>query len=111
MGRVTSQPNIANLSTPEEIARFTSIAVNDLNTQINGNIEFGLNIKSSTVDVEFGAANTDVRAPHGLGRIPIGFLVAGLNVAATIYNGSQANDASFVYLRSSAPCTAKIIVI
>ena len=111
MARVTSQPNISNLKSAEEIGRYTSIALNDFNTQINGNLQFDQNIKSSSVDVEFGQANTDVRIAHGLGRQPSGYLVAKLTAAAIIYDGTQAADDSFIFLRSSAACTAKIIVI
>jgi hypothetical protein len=111
MAKLPSIPSFSNVETLDALTRYSSIAVGDIQNQVNGNLQFDANIKSSTVDVSFPAANVDVLVSHSLGQTPSGFLVANLSASASIYQGQTPWDGSSIYLRSSSICSAKIIVI
>jgi len=73
-------------------------------------LQFDQNLKTSTVDVSFTAANTQVPINHGLGRVPTGYIQAKSNVAARVYDGGSANTDSVLYLKSDAIANVKVIV-
>lgn len=50
----------------------------------------------------FGAANTEERVRHRLGRPPTGFKVIGQDAAGTVYESGRKHDRFFLYLKSSA---------
>lgn len=58
---------------------------------------------SGTTD---GTPGTESSHAHTLGRVPRGILVLGKDKAAHIYDGSSANDASNVYVRSDVATVA-----
>lgn len=100
----------SNLDSTEQIIRYVSIIKDQIYQIVNGKIEFDLNIWSSTVDVTFTAANTEVAVSHGLGRVPTGYILVKSSAATALYDGTTTNTASTIYLKASVAATVKIIV-
>ncbi len=109
--KLTLPRNVSNLNDAEQLGRFVQVAFDDIESVINGNVEFNKNIGAKQIDCQFPFANSDASFSHGLGRIPSGFFVVGLDVASIIYNGAVTNTVDFIYLRSSvAQANAKVMV-
>lgn len=94
----------------EEFKRIVSILLNNMVSALNGGLTFQDNFSQSTQSVQFTAANTEVTVNHNIGRIPVGYLVLGLDQAAIVYNGVQENTSQSLFLRASAPCTATVML-
>ena len=110
MGKLKQQYNLSNLLTVDDLIRFLSQITDEYATVVNGQLQFDQNLKTSTVDVRFTAANTQVSVPHGLARVPTGYIQAKSNVAARIYDGGSTNTDSVLYLKSDAIANVKVIV-
>jgi len=102
--------NLFNLKTLEELARFTSIMMNDVIRVINGELSFQDNLNTKFVDVSFTAANTETIINHDLGRIPSGYFVVTSNAATSVYSSTTASTQSLIYLKASAISEVKLIV-
>ena len=54
------------------------------------------------------------RYPHGLGAVPAGYLVLNLRAPApaalVLYNGTSGDENLYLYMFSTAACTADILV-
>lgn len=111
MARAVVQ-NISNCA-PTEMPRFTAINFDVIATQLNGNLEFGPNIKASTTVVVFPAASQVVAVPHTLGRTPTGYLVVKQDVAGSVLTSETTNQwtANVIYLNASAAMTATLIIV
>lgn len=109
MARVTASTDIDQLK-PEEVQKFVDLALQDIVTQVNGELTIGENIKARLVSVTFSAANTDVQVSHTLGKIAQGYLVYSSSAATSIYNGSSGSTASAIFLRASAPATVGLVI-
>lgn len=59
---------------------------------------------TGTVDTEFAVA-------HGLGRTPVGFLVANKDQPADVYDSGTAWDGTNIYLKCSAANAALLLII
>jgi len=110
MGKLKTQFNLSSLKTTDELVRFLSQMTDEIYQVVNGQLQFDQNLKTSTVDVSFTAANTQVPINHGLGRVPTGYIQAKSNVAARVYDGGSANTDSVLYLKSDAIANVKVIV-
>lgn len=104
--------NISNCA-PMEMPRFTAINFDAIATQLNGNIEFGANIKTSTTTVVFLTAGQVVAVPHTLGQIPQGYIVIKQNAAGSILTSELTNPwtATTIYLNASAAMNATLIIV
>lgn len=109
MGKVQTSTKIENLSDIEDVKRYTSIALDAIVDEVNGNLTVKDNLSMKLVSVTFTVSNSEILISHGLGRAPLGFLVASLTNAATIYDGVSENGATNYYLRASATCGAKVL--
>jgi len=94
----------------EELRRFTTIALRAIEAELNGRVEFGVNIYGKFVEYDFAVANVEYAVTHGLSSTPKGFIVCGLNVTSVIIDGATRNNATAIYLQASAVCSAKIFV-
>lgn len=108
--KVVGPSDVSNVATWEDLKRFVSQITKSTVDLVNGKITFMDNFDALTISVEFTAANTTVIVPHGLNRIPAGYLVQGLTAALTVYDGNQANTTENIYLQASATGTARILV-
>lgn len=77
-----------------------------------GNTDQAKNIDVAHVSgVTDPIANTNKEFDHSLGRVPTGYLVAGLDGAGIIYNGSTAWTSTKISLRcNAASVTFRILV-
>ena len=94
----------------EELRRQLNRFVQDLETIINGKVDFDKNINCQIVDVGFAAANTDTAVAHTLGRPVRGYILVKSNVDASIYDGTPTNSAQFINLKSSAIANVSILL-
>lgn len=104
--------NVSNMS-GSDIPRYCSMNFQNIDTQLNGNIEFGANIKSSSTPVVFQTANTVVAVSHTLGRVPQGYIVIKQNAAGSILTSELTNPwtSTTIYLNASAAMTATLIIV
>lgn len=107
--RITEGSDIDRLK-PEEQPRYITRFLTQVAEAMNNNLSFVDNFNASTVAVPFSTANTDTAVLHGLGRVPVGYIVIGQNAAMSVYDGASANTTSLLYLRSSAVGTARLLV-
>lgn len=61
--------------------------------------------------VFFTSAGADVNVPHGLGRIPAGYLVVGRSASITVYDGAAPSSADYLVLRASGAGSAQVLVL
>lgn len=105
-----SAANIHNLDNVADLVRYLAPFVEDTEQIINGNIEFNDNIKGQKLTVTFDSANVEVQVSHGLGRVAQGYFLVGSSVAMSIYDGTTANTAGNLYLRSNAAGVAQVML-
>jgi hypothetical protein len=113
MGRITYRPNVQSVPKWEDLRSFVAAVISDLLFEINGRLEFGTNIAASgPITVTFSASATPVTVPHGLAKVPVGFLVVDLNGAFTVYSANRTLwDAQQIFLQASGAGTAVVFVI
>lgn len=61
------------------------------------------------LEFKFVTADKDVAVQHGLGRVPLGWIVVGLTAAITPYNGSAPSSEDVLVLRASGAGTAYVL--
>lgn len=113
MSTIKLQPNLTNCKTWEDLRRWADIAIQAIQRTVNGQLEFGFNIRATKVDVVL-TGSTPVRVEHGLGRVPIGFIVINLDAGEVVYKApgdAYAWTESYIYLVSTAAVNATIEVI
>lgn len=92
-----------------------------VNKVLGGNVSFGtttantdrgrnINGWAATV-VTPGAPDTEFAVPHGLGRIPIGFLVMSRSVSGNVYKSTTAWTTTNIYLKDSAVSDTLVLFI
>ncbi len=57
--------------------------------------------KTAFVDVTTDAAGIEFSIEHGLGTIPLGYLLIGQDQPVALYNATTSWDTSKIYLRST----------
>lgn len=108
--RINQSTDYTGLEDGEELKRYLTKSMTDIMGVINGGIDFGENVRTSLISVAFGGANTTVQSGHGLGRVPAGYIVAGLSANMVVFNGSGTNTDKLIYLQASAAGTASVLV-
>jgi len=74
-----------------------------IRTILDKGISFDDNVDIKRVSVTSHATpGTEFSVAHTLGKTPTGYIVTGQAGAGTIYDGTTANDATTLYLRSDA---------
>lgn len=74
------------------------------------NVSLVDNCQTSLIEVTFAQANVNQAFSHGLRVIPNGYIQAGGDAAAQVYDGTMANTKSIIYLRSSVATTVRLLV-
>ena len=110
MPSIKSSGNLDNLESLDQLKQYVSIYLSENSDVCNGNLEFGLNIKSSLISCTFSAVNSDQKFSHALGKTPNGYFIVGKSANMNVYDGAPANDSVSIYLRSTAVGTAKVMV-
>lgn len=110
MGKISTAINISNVTNLNDLLRFLSPLLIQIQSVINGNVEFESNIFADQINVSFSGANVETRTPHNLGRVPFGYFLIGSNAAVQIYN-TTASDKNFIYPKASAKANVSLMVI
>ena len=110
MSRLLLSSQLGNIKTLPDIIRFVAIFADDVENVVNGQLEFGLNLKTSLITCVFEAINTEQGFNHGLDRVPQGYILVSSAVATTIFSGATSNTAEKIYLQSTALGSTKVLV-
>lgn len=111
MASLSNPKQLQNINDVQEFMRYCAQAVDDIQTVINGQIEFGQNIKSQTVVQYFDQANVDKQILHNLNKINVNFIIVNKTVASDFYHGVARDTVSTINLRSTvAGVTATIVL-
>lgn len=105
-----SQFDTSNLNQADFMV-FVSKMLNDVKSILNGGLLVQDNCSFKVADVQFTAANSEVKINHSLGRLPLGYILIGASAAMSLYNGVTASSVQDIYVRSSATGSATILVI
>ena len=108
--KITNFQNIQNVTDLPSMVRYTSIDLSLILAVINGNVDLVDNGSTDLLTVTFPKANTSYPFTHNLGRLPQGFLNAGMNFSAAVFNGVQANTIAQIYLQAGSTGTGKVLV-
>lgn len=95
---------------PEDVPRYTSIALDQIATILNNGIRPGDNFATNPLELTFSLADTDTALAHGLNRVPVGYIVVSKSAATVVYNGSSAWTSTLIYLRANVAATIKLFV-
>ena len=75
--------------------------LNMLDAILNRGIAFDDNVDCRRVSVtSHGTPRTEFSVLHTLGKVPIGYIVYGQNGAGSVYDGTTANTATTLFLKS-----------
>lgn len=110
MPQIRTNVDFSNIKSIDELVRFLSPFINNLQSVINGNLEFTSNFKAILLDTKFSTANLNTGIAHTLGRVPLGYINVGSNVATQLYDGSSPNSADFIFLRSTVVSNVKLLI-
>lgn len=108
MSKITASTDFDRIPR-DQVPRYLSMFAEQVTQALNGNLD-ATNFNAKLVSVPFGAANTDTAVIHGLSRVPTAYVINGTTAAMSIYDGLTPSTSSVIYLRSSAPGTARILI-
>lgn len=60
---------------------------------------------------EFTAAGQQLAVSHGLGRVPVGYIVVGRSAQVTVYDGFDLSTADVLVLRASGSAVVKVVAL
>lgn len=103
--------DIDRLNGEEEVKRWISIALDQIGQILNNGLSLTDNFNAKFITVSFPVANSEVAAPHGLGRVPSSYIILGANAAMSVYDGTSTSTASVLYLKSSAVGSVRLMVV
>ena len=110
MSKVTNATNMQKVKEEHQM-RFISILFDQITTILNNGILLGDNFNGQIIECVFPVANTEVFFVHDLNRVTQYYWVLNLDAASVLYNGVSTNTVQGTYLRSSAACTATVMLI
>ncbi len=93
--------DVSRITDFTSFVRDCSQIIKDLINTVNGRLEFDRNMFTQTVDVTFGAANTEKAIPHNLKVIASDYIVCKKDVACDVYDGVSTNNTTTIYLKCS----------
>lgn len=105
-----SNTDVGNLSSYEQLQRFSANLFREIRTVVNNGITFTDNFNAKVVSVSFATANEEVRIEHNLGRIPTGYLLLQTSAATTLYDGVSPNTVDYVFIRASGVADTTVMV-
>lgn len=79
---------------------------------LDGGVSFDDNMDVSRVSVQSHATpGTEFSVAHELGKVPLGYIVAGQTAAGSVYDGTSANTKTTLYLKSDAASTTFRLIV
>lgn len=111
MSKLTQEPFVDRLGEdPKEVSRFISIFFDQTKRLFNNALTFGDNFDAKSLRVSFAAPVVNQALAHGLGRVPVGYIVIRRSANIVIYDGTAPFTVSNLYLGSSGIGTATLLV-
>lgn len=110
MSKITRETNIDLVKDDEKRWNFVSQFFDNIKELLNNGLKFSDNFDSKFVNVSFAAANIDTAVPHGLGRVPTGYIVTRRGASLTVVDGATAWTSNIIYLKSTAIGTVTVLV-
>lgn len=108
--KVKSTQDCSNVTSWEDLRKFSSTALQDIISQVNGNIDLLDNCNTVHIGVTFMAGNTETKFNHMLDRVPTGYIVTELSANMVLFKGATPNTSSLIYLQSSAAGSGKVLL-
>lgn len=108
--KIQTQANPGNVTSWEELRRWTGVNCDQVSRAINGGIDLIDNCSTISVSVTIEAANSDTKVTHGLERMPNGYIVIGKSGNITVFDGTAASTTSELYIQATATGTVKLLV-
>lgn len=103
--------DISNMDiTDPDTVRVISVTFGEIIRIINGNIGLVDNLDTGLISVTFNQTNTQQAVPHLLHKIPTGYFQIGAKVACQVYDGTQANTNTAIYLKCTVATTVRLLV-
>ncbi len=109
MSRITSSTDMTQCK-PEELAKFIDIFCQNVENVVNGRLDFQTNLDCKLISITFSAANVSASVSHGLGRVPVGYIVTSASAATSVYKSTATNTTLVLNLMASAPATVGLLV-
>lgn len=108
--KVNAPLTTSNITTLDDLVRYSSQAITALVDAVNGKISATDNLQASLQTVAFPSATT-LTVNHGLGVMPIGYVIISKSTTAQVWDGSGGLTPSTVSLQSDGAVTVKILVL
>ncbi len=108
--KITNFKSVQNVTVLADLVKYTDIDLNLFLSTINGGVDLVDNCNTALVSVNFLKANTQYPFTHNLGRVPQGYLSAGMNVSCSVFNGLNPANITQIFLQSSAISSGKVLV-
>ena len=106
--RVRALSDFGNIEDFENLKRFVSSFANGVLDVVNGNLEFGSNIRSSLVeDISFSGSPVTVQ--HGLAKTPTGYILVKSSASINIFSAGDSNSSTIVLNSSGSPATCSVL--
>lgn len=111
MSKLKYQPDLSNIKTVEDVVKFYSQAINQLQDILDARVEFDINIASQKIDVTFAQANTWYFITHKLNRKGLKFLIADKSISCDVAHDASRDNVSQICLSCTQATTVTIILI
>ncbi len=67
--------------------------------------------KTAFVDASVGGAGAEFSIEHGLGVVPLGYIVVGQDTAGSVYiSDGTPWDTSYIYLKATAAMALRVLI-
>ncbi len=109
--KIKGATDLTQFNTLAEVKAWVSKFLAEVAQVVNGQLSLTDNVKATIISATFAAPNTEISVAHPLGRAPTGYLVVGLTVSMSVFDGTSQNDSERIYLRSSAAGVARLWVL
>lgn len=104
-------PDLSNMVDFDSGKRFIGDCLSQVVQTVNGNLDFGFNVRCFKLSFNFTSANTNFRIDHGLNRQPQGYILIQSNVATSLYDGDGGSGLNYINLKSSQVATVTMLII
>lgn len=111
MSKINAEPFVDRVEDIKEVVRFVSIFFEQTKQILNNGLVPQDNFNARILTVSFPAATTNQPLAHGLGRVPLGYIVLRRSSNIQIYDGTSPSNTSTLFLASSGAGSATVWVL
>lgn len=108
--KIKATPDLSNVKGVEEVQRFATIVLKEIVEVLNGNVRFDDNLSANIISVNL-TGSTQVAVSHGLGRVPLGYIVVKAPSALSVFDGDSENTTETLYIKSNTSAAISLLVI